>query len=79
MKCRICSRDFPTHLIQELASSDENGHIQHRTMCPICALKQINSLSGLPEGTPFRGANANALHKEAIAHIAYAMLARTKK
>ena len=63
-KCTQCNRKFPSHLVQPFVF----GSIlikNHISSCPICALKNINEMSGLPPKTPFKGEVANLMYKEA--------------
>jgi len=60
MKCKICNEKFPSHLIQPLFV---NGY--SIIGCPLCLLKKVNEIHGLPKDTPFRGEQANRLWEEA--------------
>ncbi len=68
MKCPDCKRDFPAHLLSEMAISDDAG-LRYEMKCPLCALAAINRLHGLPEQTPFRGERAKAMYAEAVSHL----------
>lgn len=69
MKCPDCNRDFPPHLLSDMAIKPLGGKLRYEKKCPLCGLKTMNELNGLPEGTPFRGPKAAAMHKEALAHL----------
>ena len=68
MICPECQKDYPEHLLRDLAVNDAEG-LRYRRMCPICALVIINKAGGLPEGTPFAGPIAARLHAEALRHL----------
>lgn len=64
LKCNICKRKFPYHLVNMLYTSEGYTYA-----CPICALKQTNKLHGLPENTPFQGEMAREYYEEAINYL----------
>ncbi len=68
-QCQECKRKFPNHIIQPMVSSEFDPPSYERSLCPICALKLVNHMHGLPEGTAFRGIKANAIHTEAVAYL----------
>ena len=51
--CPQCDREFPEELIERMIAGSE-----HFMTCPLCALRIMNELHGIPEGTPFRGEQA---------------------
>ena len=62
--CNECNKTFPAWLIHPLTSSNGTCY-----QCPICALKEINELHGLPEDEPFFGETANYMWEEATKHL----------
>ena len=69
--CAECHREFPSHMIQELAWLGKDGMLS-AAMCPICAYDRINKLHGLPEGEPppETAPAARALYFEARQYLA---------
>ena len=59
--CPQCDREFPEELIEKVLLGDEC-----LMMCPLCALRIINESFGRPEGTPFRGKQAQHNVREAL-------------
>lgn len=60
-QCSVCKIDFQSDLINDLNSSDGSY-----PACPVCALKAINTIHGLPMSTPFRGGMANVKYLMAV-------------
>jgi len=60
-KCEICKIDFPLLLINQSVSSEGSYK-----SCPVCALKNRNSLHRLPMSTPFHGPQAAAMYEMAV-------------
>jgi len=63
-KCKVCSHEFPDHLIQ-------TGYLNGEALvaCPLCQLWARNALHGLPQGTPFNGEIAQSLVDEATEYL----------
>ena len=59
-KCTRCDKTFPDHLMQSLFTSGKG----YESMCPICALAQMNEVHGMNR-TEFSGEMANQLLYEA--------------
>jgi hypothetical protein len=57
--CGMCKNQMPE--LNEL--EDANGI---RLVCPICGLKESNTVAGLPLDTPFAGKMAQRLLKRAV-------------
>ena len=50
--CTECNREYPDHLVQELAIGG-GGKLRYIPLCPICAYgKYMNPHRGLPPDTP---------------------------
>lgn len=60
-KCGFCGDAYPPHLLSDFVSS--SGRVQS---CPICALRELNIIHELPEGTPFQGEVAAQMYEEAV-------------
>ncbi|MBA7539989.1 hypothetical protein ES705_32278 [subsurface metagenome] len=67
--CTECDRVFPAHLISPLRAMI-GGQESENWVCPMCALRLINEIHGLPEGRPFHGKGARELHAEALTYVA---------
>ncbi len=66
--CQICQRAFPDHLLSTLVMS-QGGDDSSALACPLCALRRINKVLGVPLETPFRGKVAQVMHDEAVAYV----------
>jgi hypothetical protein len=69
MICPSCRRDFPAHLLTEMAIKPAGENLRYELKCPCCALALMNEMHGFPKGTPFTGTNAARMHMEALAHL----------
>jgi C4-type Zn-finger protein len=63
-RCPVCKRKFSIHLLSPLVTNEGR-----QLMCPICALKIINTIHGLPLDTPFRGEMAQEMYEEALEEL----------
>jgi hypothetical protein len=69
MECRQCKRDFPAHLINEMAIAKRGEALRHIMVCPPCALDAMNEAHGT-KATRFQGPRAQAMLEEAQTHLA---------
>lgn len=67
-KCEQCNKSFPDHLVERTLSWMP-GDDSYEDLCPICALKKVNEIGGLPKDTPFQGKEAQSLWEEAKAFL----------
>ena len=64
MKCLKCNRDFPERLLRDLLTNKG----QRGKVCPLCELKIVNKILGVPKNTPFEGTQAKKMYGEAVRH-----------
>lgn len=68
-ECSICDREFPDHLVSDMAIGRPGRELDYRTLCPMCALEATNELHGLKR-TSFDGPKAQAMLEEARTYAA---------
>ena len=62
--CEVCKQKFPDGCCAPLL-----GDVIYRVICGVCALKERNTIHGLPLTTPFQGEEAQATYERAARHL----------
>lgn len=68
-QCSACTREFPDHLVSDMAIGEPGRQLEYRTVCPMCALEIGNEIHG-EKRLGFYGAKAQAMLEEARTYAA---------